>query len=91
MPPEKKTIKPITGRGVIGGEKYIINGIMFKFALDVGVFGGDHVQLEFQPCVYKQNLTSCLQSSPQPQKLQEMILLVSIATLQLTLMGYFTH
>nr|BAJ94575.1 predicted protein [Hordeum vulgare subsp. vulgare] len=39
-----KTIKPLTKQigGIAGGDKYIVKGILFKFALDVnGIFGSD--------------------------------------------------
>lgn len=39
---EKKTIKPVAAGGQAGGEKYIVQGIFFKFALDIfGIYGGD--------------------------------------------------
>jgi hypothetical protein len=43
LPVSRKTIKPDkTVGGVIGGEKYIVQNILFKFALDShGVFGGN--------------------------------------------------
>jgi hypothetical protein len=38
----KKTIKPVAAGGQAGGEKYIVQGIFFKFALDIfGIYGGD--------------------------------------------------
>jgi hypothetical protein len=37
-----KTIKPKDAGGVAGGEKYIEEGIFFKFAKDsLGLYGGD--------------------------------------------------
>eukprot|EP01125_Pyxidicula_operculata_P007329 TRINITY_DN2496_c0_g1_i1.p1 TRINITY_DN2496_c0_g1~~TRINITY_DN2496_c0_g1_i1.p1 ORF type:complete len:2166 (+),score=385.55 TRINITY_DN2496_c0_g1_i1:51-6548(+) len=47
LPDEMKTLKPLQMGGVAGGEKYIVQGILFKFALDVKlsntkwVYGGD--------------------------------------------------
>eukprot|EP01091_Cochliopodium_minus_P008798 TRINITY_DN2050_c0_g2_i9.p1 TRINITY_DN2050_c0_g2~~TRINITY_DN2050_c0_g2_i9.p1 ORF type:complete len:1349 (-),score=401.15 TRINITY_DN2050_c0_g2_i9:136-4182(-) len=42
LPNEKKTIKPVGIGGIAGGEKYIIQGILFKFAIDFeGIYGGD--------------------------------------------------
>jgi tetratricopeptide (TPR) repeat protein len=42
LPATEKTIKPLSGRGIAGGEKYIVNSIMFKFAIDnSNLFGGD--------------------------------------------------
>lgn len=43
LPNRRKTIKPNESvGGVIGGEKYIVHNILFKFALDShGVFGGN--------------------------------------------------
>ena len=42
LPPQRKTIKPIGQRGVAGGEKYIVNSILFKFAVDsFNLYGGD--------------------------------------------------
>jgi len=39
---EKKTLRPIAVGGQAGGEKYIVQGIFFKFALDIfGIYGGD--------------------------------------------------
>lgn len=40
VPAEQKTIKPIDMGGAAGGEKYLINGIMFKFAVDTMKRGG---------------------------------------------------
>lgn len=34
LPPERRTIQPQRLPGIAGGEKYIINGILFKFAND---------------------------------------------------------
>ena len=42
IPTKEKTIKPVSVGGVIGGEKFIVGNILYKFAIDVGVFGGDH-------------------------------------------------
>ncbi|KAN0015626.1 hypothetical protein ACTFIU_008367 [Dictyostelium citrinum] len=36
---ELKTIKPVNVGGVAGGEKYIVQGILFKFALENEAFG----------------------------------------------------
>ncbi|KAN0035447.1 hypothetical protein ACTA71_004717 [Dictyostelium dimigraforme] len=36
---ELKTIKPVNVGGVAGGEKYIVQGILFKFALESETFG----------------------------------------------------
>lgn len=43
LPVSKKTIRPATNvGGVIGGEKFVVHNILFKFALDSsGVFGGN--------------------------------------------------
>eukprot|EP01125_Pyxidicula_operculata_P011795 TRINITY_DN385_c1_g1_i1.p1 TRINITY_DN385_c1_g1~~TRINITY_DN385_c1_g1_i1.p1 ORF type:complete len:1249 (+),score=314.60 TRINITY_DN385_c1_g1_i1:1159-4905(+) len=42
LPDDKKTIKPVQLGGVAGGDKYICQGILFKFALDLaGIYGGD--------------------------------------------------
>jgi hypothetical protein len=32
----KKTIQPVAVGGVAGGEKFIVHGILFKFAVDFG-------------------------------------------------------
>jgi hypothetical protein len=42
LPYTQKTIKPINAGGVMGGEKYMCQGIFFKFALDSerGLYGG---------------------------------------------------
>lgn len=44
LPPSKKTIRPNESiGGVIGGEKFVVQNILFKFALDIhNVFGGNH-------------------------------------------------
>jgi hypothetical protein len=40
--PEEKTIKPVSKGGMLGGEKYIVSSILFKFAVDhKGLFGSD--------------------------------------------------
>lgn len=37
-----KSIKPVSIGGIAGGEKYIVQNILFKFALDLqGIYGGD--------------------------------------------------
>ena len=42
QPLHKKTIKPVNVGGVIGGEKYVVNNVLFKFAVDSsGIFGKD--------------------------------------------------
>ena len=42
VPVTKKTITPQTIGGIVGGEKYIVHNILFKFATDVlNVFGGN--------------------------------------------------
>ncbi|KAH3761583.1 Histidine kinase A [Pelomyxa schiedti] len=42
LPEEAKTIKSARVGGIAGGTKYIVNGILFKFATDdKGLFGGD--------------------------------------------------
>jgi hypothetical protein len=34
---------PVSGKGVAGGEKYIINNVFFKFVRDIhGIYGGDN-------------------------------------------------
>lgn len=42
LPARNKTIKPVSVGGVIGGEKFIVGNVLFKFAIDMGVFDGDH-------------------------------------------------
>eukprot|EP01118_Nematostelium_gracile_P006177 TRINITY_DN1987_c0_g1_i1.p1 TRINITY_DN1987_c0_g1~~TRINITY_DN1987_c0_g1_i1.p1 ORF type:complete len:887 (+),score=181.40 TRINITY_DN1987_c0_g1_i1:68-2728(+) len=43
LPPSEKTIKPFENKGVLGGEKYVTRGILFKFACDHNnLFGSDH-------------------------------------------------
>ncbi len=47
----KKTIKPIAVGGQAGGEKYIVQGIFFKFATDIfGIYGGDEYAMCVTPC-----------------------------------------
>ena len=42
LPHQAKTIKPVAMGGIAGGVKYVVHGILFKFAIDTtGVFGGD--------------------------------------------------
>jgi hypothetical protein len=39
---EKKTIQPVKVGGMAGGIKYIVNGCLFKFAVDHnGLYGND--------------------------------------------------
>ncbi|KAL6056200.1 Clu domain-containing protein [Balamuthia mandrillaris] len=41
LPPHQKTIQPILGSGVAGGEKYLVQDIYFKFALNhKGLYDG---------------------------------------------------
>ena len=45
-----KTIKPKDAGGVAGGEKYIEEGIFFKFAKDsLGLYGGDEFAAKGSP------------------------------------------
>ncbi|GAM27028.1 hypothetical protein SAMD00019534_102030 [Acytostelium subglobosum LB1] len=39
LPNEMKTIKPVSVGGVAGGDKYIVQGILFKFAVESDTFG----------------------------------------------------
>eukprot|EP00727_Mastigamoeba_balamuthi_P009543 m51a1_g5210 hypothetical protein (1212) ;mRNA; r:242382-246294 len=42
LPKEQKTIKPLENCGFAGGDKYVVQKILFKFAVDSkGIFGGD--------------------------------------------------
>ncbi|PRP83340.1 hypothetical protein PROFUN_09321 [Planoprotostelium fungivorum] len=43
---EQKTVKPVKFGGLAGGQKYVVNNILFKFAVDEknGIFGGDDAQ-----------------------------------------------
>jgi len=41
LPVEKKTIKPVSLGGVIGGEKFIVNSILFKFAIGNEMFSDE--------------------------------------------------
>ena len=42
MDNDKKTIKPTSIGGIAGGDKYIVQNILFKFAVDSkGIYGGD--------------------------------------------------
>lgn len=42
IPAPAKSIKPANVGGIAGGEKYVVKGIFFKFAIDAfGVYGGD--------------------------------------------------
>ena len=34
LPPEKKTVRPLAMGGIVGGDKYVVRGILFKFAVD---------------------------------------------------------
>lgn len=42
LPAREKTISPVSVGGIIGGEKFIVGNVLFKFAVDQGVFNGDH-------------------------------------------------
>jgi hypothetical protein len=42
LPVKQKTIRPKTIGGIVGGEKYIVHNILFKFAFDLdSIFGGN--------------------------------------------------
>ena len=42
LPDKKKTIKPLNLGGVIGGKKYIVHNMLFKFAVDsFDIFGDE--------------------------------------------------
>jgi hypothetical protein len=42
LPVEARTYRPLAGKGVLGGEKYLAHGIFFKLTRDVhGIYGGD--------------------------------------------------
>jgi hypothetical protein len=34
LPPESKTVKPTAMGGQAGGEKFVVRGILFKYAVD---------------------------------------------------------
>jgi hypothetical protein len=41
-PVAQRRFSPVEGKGVAGGEKYIINNMFFKFVRDIhGIYGGD--------------------------------------------------
>lgn len=43
VPDHMKTIKPTAMGGIVGGDKYIVNNILFKFAVDShGLYGSDY-------------------------------------------------
>ena len=43
VPVEEKTIKPVSIGGIAGGHKFIVQGVLFKFALDsAGLYCSDH-------------------------------------------------
>eukprot|EP01130_Rhizamoeba_saxonica_P016324 TRINITY_DN7530_c0_g1_i1.p1 TRINITY_DN7530_c0_g1~~TRINITY_DN7530_c0_g1_i1.p1 ORF type:complete len:885 (-),score=187.58 TRINITY_DN7530_c0_g1_i1:58-2367(-) len=43
LPNKEKNIKPVSLGGIIGGQKYIVHNILFKFAMDYhGLFGNDY-------------------------------------------------
>jgi len=43
LPYKQKTIKPCALGGLMGGQKYIVHNILFKFAVDNrGLFGSDY-------------------------------------------------
>ena len=47
VPLDKKTIKPVSSiGGVAGGEKYIVNNILFKFAVDNGLYGSEYAAMK---------------------------------------------
>src|SRR5690606_28284939 len=40
IPDDRKTIKPTALGGIAGGQKYLVQGILFKFSLDLhGLYG----------------------------------------------------
>eukprot|EP01133_Synstelium_polycarpum_P013644 gene13644-16064_t len=44
LPNDQKTIRPVSVGGIAGGEKYIVQGILFKFAVEsdtYGLYGND--------------------------------------------------
>lgn len=42
LPPAQRTHKPLEGKGIAGGEKYLVGGIFIKLTRDVaGIYGGD--------------------------------------------------
>ena len=43
VPCLQKTIKPVTIGGVAGGDKYIVNGMLFKFAQDIEIAPGKYL------------------------------------------------
>jgi hypothetical protein len=43
LPIQMRTISPVDVGGIAGGQKFIVQGILFKFAIDTsGLYGGDH-------------------------------------------------
>ena len=41
LPVEQKTIKPLDSSGILGGDKYRVGSVYFKFAVDrLNIFGG---------------------------------------------------
>lgn len=69
LPPEIKTIKPASEvGGVAGGVKYIVQNILFKFAVDYkGIYGSDYAaakvaghELKGAACYFNLNLDVCI-------------------------------
>eukprot|EP01087_Luapelamoeba_hula_P009869 TRINITY_DN2581_c1_g2_i1.p1 TRINITY_DN2581_c1_g2~~TRINITY_DN2581_c1_g2_i1.p1 ORF type:complete len:1535 (+),score=206.50 TRINITY_DN2581_c1_g2_i1:470-4606(+) len=46
LPLKNKTILPVQVGGVAGGDKYISHGILFKFSIDKGYYGGDEFAMK---------------------------------------------
>ena len=69
LPYDSKTIKPKELGGILGGEKYIVHNILFKFA--VGMIYIYHLFLNRKTHINKIP-TVCSEESMQPQKWQEM-------------------
>ena len=55
LPPSEKTIKPDPSfSGIAGGTKYLVHGILFKFAVDThGLFGSDAASAKAAKCELK--------------------------------------
>ena len=57
LPEEQKTIRSIDAGGVAGGQKFLVDGVFFKYALDnVGLYGGDEYAMKVCDDDYVQRL-----------------------------------
>ena len=60
LPDEDKTIKPTALGGIAGGQKFIVQDILFKFAVDFeGLYGGDEFSMKGEWVSFFCRFSSC--------------------------------